>query len=128
MAAVGGSIQTINIDGRGFPVPADAVCNRAIGGFSNEVEVNGDGSGRLVKTRVPGMFDGLSVEIDDTRGDAEFLQAIANAGTFVTTSVTYVNNVVWQGQMQLTGDLNHDSMKTTMPISLKSTGILTRQS
>jgi len=53
MAAVGGSLESITLNGREFPVAADVEAQRKLGGWENEVLANGDGSGRLIKTRVP---------------------------------------------------------------------------
>ena len=71
MAAVGGSIESVNLSGREFAVAADAEAQRKLGGFENEVQANGDGTARLIKTRVPLSLDGLTIEIDDDRGDQE---------------------------------------------------------
>jgi len=128
MAAVGGSLLSVTIDGRNFAIPADAEANRGLGGFTNEVEANGDGTGRLIKTRVPGMIDGLTVQIDDTRGDHEFLQARANSNNFFPVALSYVSGVTWQGDFQITGDLMHASKATTASVNLNSTGEITRQS
>ena len=59
MPAVGGSIQSISIRGRIFPVASDAEANKKLGGFENEVQANGDGTARKVMTRVPWSIDGL---------------------------------------------------------------------
>ncbi len=44
MAAVGGSIESVTLDGRTFAVAADAEAQRKLGGFENEVQANGDGT------------------------------------------------------------------------------------
>ena len=60
MAAIGGSIQEVALQGRTFAVAADAESQRKLGGFENEVQPNGDGmTARLIKTRVTWMLDGL---------------------------------------------------------------------
>ena len=82
MAAVGGSIESITLDGRNFAVAADAEAQRKLGGFENEVQSNGDGTARLIKTRVPLSLDGLTLEIDDDRADQEFLQELSNRNDF----------------------------------------------
>ena len=61
MAAIGGSLESVSLDGREFPVAADAEVQRKLGGFENEVQASGDGSARMVKTRVPWSLDGLVV-------------------------------------------------------------------
>lgn len=127
MTAVGGSIESISLDGRTFSVPADAEATRKLGGWENEVQANGDGTARLIKTRVPLSIDGLTVSIDDTRGDAEFLQDLQNLKDFFTISITYASGVTYQGRAQLVGETGASSQSTTAPISLQGPGILTRQ-
>ena len=94
MGAVGGSIESISIRGRLFPVAADSEATRKLGGFENEVQANGDGSARIVKTRVPWSLDGLQVEINDTRADEEFLQEIADALEPVPITITLASGVI----------------------------------
>ena len=71
--AIGGSIEEITLSGRSFAVAADAEAQRKLGGFENEVLANGNGTARLIKTRVPLSIDGLTLEVDDDRGDQEYL-------------------------------------------------------
>ena len=61
MTAVGGSIESVTLDGRNFPATADAAAERKLGGFENESQANGDGTARLIKTRVPWSLDGLTL-------------------------------------------------------------------
>ena len=82
MPAVGGPIESVSIDGRNFPVAADADTNRKIGGDENEIQPNGDGSARIIKTKVPWKVDGLTVSVDDFLGDHEFLQGISDKNDF----------------------------------------------
>src|SRR5688500_4699301 len=96
MPAVGGSIASISIRGRLFPVASDAEANKKLGGFENEVQANGDGTARLIKTRVPWSIDGLQVEVSDARADHEFLQEIADGLDFVAITMELVSGVVYQ--------------------------------
>lgn len=127
MAAIGGSIESVTLDGRIFPVTADAEGQRKLGGFENEVQSNGDGGGRLIKTRVPFSLDGLSVEIDDSRGDQEFLQALADRNDFFPLAITLASGVVWQGRGQLTGENPASTQSASATISLMGPGNLTQQ-
>lgn len=126
--AVGGSIEAISIAGREFVCPADAEANRSLGGFTADVEANGNGSARIVLTRTTWMLDGLAVEINDSNGDQEFLQDVVDSAAFVDVTISYVNQESYTGVGMLTGDMNHASKNTTMPISLKGRGKLTKQS
>ena len=127
MAAVGGSIESITLASRNFAVAADAEAERKLGGFENEVQANGDGTARLIKTRVPLSISGLTVEIDDYRGDAEYLQSLANLPDFFPISITYASGVVYQGRAQLVDENTSSSQSATAEISLSGPGILTRQ-
>lgn len=127
MAAVGGSIEAITLDGRNFPVAADAEANRKLGGFENEVQANGDGTARLIKTRVPLGLDGLTLEVDDSRADHEFLQALSNRNDFFPIAITYASGAVYQGSAQLVGETQVSSQSATASVSLMGPGVLTKQ-
>lgn len=128
MTAVGGSIERVTLNGRIFAVAADGDSNRDLGGFSNEVQSNGDGSARLIKTRKPMMFDSLVLEVDDTREDQEFIQDLANAKDFFPATVTYASGAVYEGQAQITGDIQTASQAQTMTINLSGPFSATVQS
>ena len=127
MPAIGGSIESVTFDGRVFPVAADAEAQRKLGGFENEVQANGDGTARLIKTRVPLSIDGLTIEVDDGRGDQEFLQALSNRDDYFPIAITYASGVVYQGTAQLTGEMQSSSQNATAAVSLMGPGILTKQ-
>lgn len=127
MAAVGGSIESVTLDGRIFAVAADAEAQRKLGGFENEVQSNGDGTARLIKTRVPLSIDGLTVEVDDDRGDHEFLQELSNRNDFFPVALTYASGPTYQGTAQIVGETQASSQNATAAVSLMGPGILTKQ-
>jgi len=127
MPATGGSIESVTLDGRNFPVAADAEAQRKLGGFENEVQANGNGTARLIKTRVPLSIDGLTIEVDDDRGDHEFLQELSNRNDFFPVAITYASGATYQGQAQITGELQASSQNATAAVSLMGPGILTKQ-
>lgn len=128
MAAVGGSIQEVNLSGRTFAVAADAEAQRKLGGWENEVQANGDGyTARLIKTRVPLSISGLTLEVDDSRGDHEFLQNLANGNDFFALGITFASGVTYQGSAQIVDELAASSQNATASVSLSGPGILTRQ-
>ena len=127
MAAVGGSIERVSIRGRVFSVAADADANRKLGGFENEVQANGDGTARLVKTRMVWNLDGLTVVIDDVRADQEFLQEIADGNDFVAITVTLASGETYQGTGTLSGEIQMSTQNATAQIALSGPGKLTKQ-
>jgi hypothetical protein len=116
--AVGGSIESVSLRGRLFPVAADADASRSLGGFTNEVAPNGNGTARIIKKRVPWKISGLDLEVNETRGDQEFLQDIADGKDFVAISITLVSGAVWQGRGIITDDLEFSTEKSTAGVTL----------
>lgn len=127
MSAVGGSIESVTLDGRNFAVAADAEAQRKLGGFENEVQSNGNGTARLIKTRVPLSIDGLTVEVDDDRGDHEFLQELSNRNDFFPVAISYASGNTYQGTAQIVGETQASSQNATAAVSLMGPGILTKQ-
>ena len=127
MTAVGGSIEGLSLDGRIFPVAADADASRKLGGWENEIQMNGSGTARIVKTRSPLQLDGLSLETDDSRGDQEFMQALADGNDFFPIAITFASGVTYQGRAQITGDIQASSQSATTSVNLMGPGNLTAQ-
>lgn len=127
MTAIGGSIESVTINGRNFPVAADAEAQRKLGGFENEVMANGDGGARIIMTRVPLSITGLNIEMDDSRGDQEFIQNIQDRPDFVPIAITYASGLTYQGRATVTGEAPGSSQNATQAINLAGPGKLTRQ-
>lgn len=127
MAAIGGSIESVTLDGREYAVAADAEAQRKLGGWENEVAANGNATARIIKTRVPLMIDGLTLQVDDSRGDHEFLQELANLNDFFPIAITYASGVTYQGSAQITGEMQVSSQAQTAAVSLNGPGELTPQ-
>lgn len=125
--AIGGSIESMSIKNRLFSVAADADVNRSLGGFNNEVQMNGDGTGRMVKTVMSWMLDGVQVEINNLNSDLEFLQQIADENQFVPFVITYVDGTSYQGSGQLEGEINASSQTATCTLSIRGVGKLEQQ-
>ncbi len=122
--AIGGSIESVTVKGRPFPVAADADASRKLGGFEADVQANGDGTARVVMTRVPWQLDGLSLEIDEDRGDQEYLQDIIDAKKFVPIEVTFCSGVTFRGSGIPSGELAVSSMNATAPLKFNGPGKL----
>lgn len=127
MTAVGGSIESVALDGRLFSVASDADSNRKLGGFENERQSNGDSTGRIIKNRVGWSVDGLTLSIDDTRADAEYLQDLQDLLDEFPIAITYASGVVYQGTGQIVGETATSSQNTTAAVALMGSGKLTQQ-
>ena len=127
MPATGGSIESVTFDGREFAVTADADATRKLGGFENELSMNGNGTGRLIKTKTGWSLDGVVIETDDSRGDQEFIQELADRNDFFPIAITYASSVTYQGSGQLVGENGASSQSTSQTVSLMGPGKLTPQ-
>lgn len=127
MAATGGSVESVTIDGREFPVTADADVSRKLGGFENELSPNGNGTSRVLQTRVSPAFTGLVVECDDVRDDQEFLQAVADSATLVPVFVTYLSGQVYQGEGTIVGEITFSNQSATASFDIGGSGKFTKQ-
>lgn len=125
--SVGGSLESITLDGRTYSVTADTEAQRKIGGFENELQANGDGTVRQIKTRVPWGLDGLAIDIDDDQGDQEFLQDLQDRNGLFPITATYASGKVWQGTGQIVGETQYSNQNTTAALSLMGSGIFTSQ-
>ncbi len=127
MTAVGGPINRLSFDGREFGVASDADVNRDLGGDNNEVQMNGNKTGRIIKVIMPWKLEGLSLSIDDFTGDQEFLKSIANKKDFSVINITFASGSVYQGSGTITGEIKASSANTTAPIEVSGAGDLTQQ-
>jgi len=124
---VGGSILSVSIAGRLFSVAGDADVNLDLGGFSNEVQSNGDGSARVIKTRKPWMLENIAIVVDHDRGDLKFLQDKADGNTYHPITIDLVSGHTYQGKGTVTGDIKLSTQSTTVPITLAGKEKLTQQ-
>ena len=117
--AIGGSIESISVNNRLFPVASDADVTRELGGFNNEVLPNGDGSSRKIMTRVTWRLDGVQLEIDNIRNDLEFLQSVADSQDWVPILITYVDGTSYQGRGTIEGEVTAMSQNATGSMNFK---------
>lgn len=127
LQGTGGPVVKITLDGNPFSVPEDAEGNRQLGGDTNEIQMNGDGTGRLIKTRMRWEIAGLTISIDDDLGDQELIQTLADRKTGFPIECELAGGAVYQGFGQITGELAFSTKNTTMPVTLGGAGKLTKQ-
>jgi hypothetical protein len=130
--STGGSIEAVSIRGRNFSVAADADVTRKLGGFENAVEPNGDGTARKIMTRVAWSLSGIALDVNDTRGDHEFLQEIQNGENadvdgFYAIAITYASGAVYSGRGTVIDATEYASMASTISVSLAGPGDLIKQ-
>lgn len=118
MAAVGGPIETITINGRNFTSDSEDDVSLTPKGFKNEVKMNGDGTARIVKSWHIGSIEGLNITIDNAAEDLEFLQDIQNKNEFVPVQCTLVDGTVYNGSMQITEAIPLSTKESTAEVTL----------
>ena len=112
--ATGGSIESISLSGTGFSVAADNDATIDHGGFTNEQQMNGDGTARQIKSRKSWKITGLQLSIDFSAGDLALLQALANGKVNFAVQVTLADDSVLSGTGQIVGDGPTGSTQSTM--------------
>jgi len=127
MAAVGGSIKGIEIDGRPFAVATDADAKVKLGGKKVAVEANGDGTVRVLGTVEPWSVSDITITIDNDKADNEFLQDKADAMEIVPCTITYIDGTTYQGKGIVADDHDFSTAKATTSITLMGQGKLTPQ-
>lgn len=128
MSAVGGSIIEISLKGRKFSVDGEADVSLALKNFENEFKVNGNGTSRLLRKRVPHMLEGLTLSIDDNQGDLEYLSELNDKGDDLTDGLFQVTVEMPSGQRyggrgQIVGDIKFQSGDATAEINLNLIGM-----
>lgn len=127
MSAIGGSIESVTLDGREFAVTADADASRKLGGWENELQMNGNGTVRVIKTRTGWSLDGVVIETDDSRADQEFVQELADRNTDFPIAITYASGITYQGSGIIVGENGASSQSASQTVSLMGPGKLTQQ-
>ncbi len=120
-------MASVTLAGRTFSVAADADSQRKLGGFENDVQANGDGTARNVKTRVPWGASDLTLSIDDDNGDHTFLQDLTDGNDFFAITAEYASGAIFNGEGQITGEVAVSSTNATASVSLMGQGKFTPQ-
>lgn len=101
-----GDIRGLRWFGRELDVKGeDANVEVDLGGFTNEMGINGNGTGHDTQRRKKSRIGGVPVSIDDSRGDLEFLQEKANLGAYGPLQIVMPSGKTLGTSMKLTGDL-----------------------
>jgi hypothetical protein len=122
---IAGPFESHTLSGRRFVCDAEDTAQLQIQGRNNEVKAAGDGTNRVVQSRVPGTIEGTNLVFDPSNGDDDHLQELKDSGKFFDYSGTTNDGFVWAGSVQITGDLKFDYKAGTVPVTLS--GIFFKQ-
>lgn len=123
---IGGSVKSVSLGGFTFAVPADTVITIDLGGSSNEVLSNGDGSSRLIKTAKSWMVEGLNVAVDLALGQLEDLNSLLAQNDFFECQFE-LQDATYSGAGQISGEIKWSSDSTAATCDIAGSGKLTRQ-
>jgi len=127
MASVGGSIESVTLDGRTLSVVAEGGPSVKPGGFKNDIKLAGNGTASLIKMATPIEISGLQVLIDNANGDLDYLIGKQKSFRWLDTTITYADGKVHQGTTQIMDDLEYKSEDSTCSLTLKGPGELVFQ-
>jgi hypothetical protein len=119
--ATGGSIEAIDLGGTPFSASSDADLSIFLGGFSNEALSNGDGTGRVKKTRMPWKVTGVEVTIDWSAGDMQLLKSKANGPDF-PIGLTLADGTVLRATGNIQGEFTGSTASSTVTLELAGPG------
>jgi hypothetical protein len=154
-AVVGGSIKSIAIDGREFPVDAASEAEFDTGGFSNTVVTTGSGESIVTQERIPWTLRDVDVVVSEDRGDLGFLASLFNAivepfapslafdapptgpdreflgevitrGTFRPMVITLVDETTYTGSGTIVGSVPVNTMTGLARMSFAGDGAMTK--
>lgn len=76
---VTGSIKSVTIHSREFPVDAGCEAQLNVGGLKNTVTVSGSGASIITQEQIPWSLFGVEIAISDDRGELGILASLFNS-------------------------------------------------
>lgn len=114
-----GDIRQLTVGGRELDPGAEGDVNIDLGGLTNETSQTGNGQTHRKQTRKNAGFSDCPVSIDGPRQDLEYLQAIANAGADVPTTMTMAGGEVYSGALCVEGDFGKSTANGTATLEMR---------
>jgi hypothetical protein len=121
MGMIAGPFESHTLNGRRFVPDGEDSAQLQLNGKSNEVKPAGDGTNRVIQSRIAGTLEGSNLVFDPANGDDDFLQELRNGGKFFDYSGTSNDGIIWAGSVQITGDLKFDYKAGTVSVTLTGT-------
>ena len=119
MGVRAGDIRQFTIEGRELDPGPETNVTVLIAGFNNETVATGNGEPHTTQRRRLGGIDGMSISLDNTRQDAEFLQGISNAGTPVPVTLSLADGVTYAGVLAIEGELMPNMGEGSVEIAMR---------
>lgn len=119
---IGGTPLSVKVNNREFALASDSATEIALPGFTNTMEANSDGSARLLKMAKLGQISTLTVTIDESRGDYQFLQRIENLGGYVPCQVVTASGAEYNFRGQIVELQPYSTATATATFNLGASG------
>jgi hypothetical protein len=116
---ISGPVESITIAGRRFPTDGEDAGKITLSGFKNEVKFNGDGSKRMIRSRVSGSIKDLNVQVTHQNKDLEYMRDKQSTSDFFDVSLTLTDGTTYAGSMQFVEEIEEDTQQGTISISLE---------
>lgn len=124
---IGGSGITISLKGRVFPLTVDADIMRVLGGVEDDILMNGDGSARFIKKRIPWKLGATTVSMDDTRMDQEYLKDLQKSNEPYPIIITYPTDITYMATGKIIGEIAYGNQTTSATFVLSGGGDMAQQ-
>lgn len=118
---IAGPFESHTLAGRRFVCDGDDNSVLQMNGKNNEYKRNGDTTGRVIQSQVPGSLEGSNLVFDPKNGDVEFLEELQRAGKLFDYSGTANDGTIYSGSVVITGELKFSYKNGTVPVTLMGT-------
>jgi hypothetical protein len=116
---ISGPVESITIAGRRFSTDGEDAGKITLSGFKNEVKFNGDGSKRMIRSRVSGSIKDLNVQVTHRNKDLEYMSDKQSTSDFFDVSLTLTDGTTYAGSMQFVEEIEEDTQQGTISVSLE---------
>jgi hypothetical protein len=114
-----GDIRQFTIQGREFDPAPSANVTLVLSGLTNENQPTGNGQMHTAQRRKLGGFDGMTLSVDTSKQDYEFIQGIADTGESVPVTLTLADSRTYSGDLVVEGDLQHNAGDGTLELAMR---------
>lgn len=123
MSIQGGSWESVSLNGREFKCTGDTDPTLILGGHEIEIQMNGMGGYRELKSPIPWAVNGVMVELDVDNGDIEFIVDFQASGGG-DICITLFGGTSYTKQGTITGTVEANPKTASITLNLAGGGML----
>lgn len=114
-----GAFESVVLGKRRFTCDAESEAEVDLSEWDNEVKPNSDGTFRTLKTRHMQKIEGITLDIDVSRGDMEFINEAKASFKPLSFSATRADGGIYDGEVMITDSTSLNDNESTMEITLE---------